>query len=695
MGTYWESNWWELDFTDMESDGQYVIVVGEGPNSLVSTAFSIGNEVLLNETVLDTSLNQLDLRRSPGKMGWRDSSTDGLREVHAQVMVVHTMLDLLEMQDQWLTEYNRARVLNNIEFGLSYILAAQERTDDPLTDGRFIHDLYPSEYTAHNLRSWFDTTYAMTALARVYPILREMGEEELAAQVKEAFDVSFDMCVLRPYYLEEEFVVENSNGYQNVVNAMRKVYYIKDFSWTFSSELRTRDKLMFLRACTYMAQADGDSKYLEQAKKWAKEVSDSQYTDYQNTIDGAYGCFYEFENTTEAMMVEWIQSTNLLLGNQTPTDLSSFIDLLELAPEDPDAAMWYNTIVTYAEGYVKNTAKLTPLGIYPIAAYNNEEQCGVKFFQTISHGASSHYGLSARNIQRLAQFLQDSQLSELAQNNIQYQAGLNPGFPTDTNHQQWKSFSLLYLVGSRYFTGYFNGGAYIPPIGSGFNGFTAATQFTLETIDETDDLPLGIINDEGGYQFNEDYLPHGMGYSSGVAAIDAPVCIPVVTMLNGQPVTAQIRVVGEEGMTFDTNADGEATITGVAAGRQVILEFAYQGTVIQKEMTAISGTACPVIVDFAQSLEMSLSVPEILSGSEKAKLIITNTGSASVTAEVFLSGDGVELNRTTQTVSLHPGETVSIEITMTAGEEKVPYLVYAYVKLPNVSETITAAGFVE
>lgn len=694
VGICWESAWWELNFTDLQTEGRYVLVVGDGANSLVSTAFSIGDEVLLNESVVNVSFDQLDLRRSPGKLGWRDSSTDGLRELHAQVMTVHTMLDFLEMQDQWLSEYNRARAVDNIKFGLSYILAAQERTNNPLTDGRFIHDLYPSEFTAHNLRTWYDTTYAMSALARAYPVLKEMGEGKLATQVKEAFDVSFDMCVLRPYYLDEEFTVESSNGYQNVVGAMRDLYYIKSFSWTFSKELRTRDKMMFLRACTYMAQADEDPKYLNEAKKWAKEVSDAQYTDYQNTVDGAYGCFYEFENNTEAMMLEWIQSNNLLLGNQTPTDLTSYIDLLELAPGDPDAAMWYNTIVTYAEGYVKRTAELTPLGIYPIAAYNNEKNAGIKFFQTISHGASSHYGLSARNIQKLAQFLQDDSLSQLAQNNMQFQAGLNPGFPTDTDHRKWESHSLLYLVGSRYFSGYFNGGAYIPPIGSGFNGFSASTQFTLETIDKADDLPLGIINDKGGYQYNEDYLTHGMGYSSGVAAIEAPVTIPVLTRLNGRPVSARVRVIGSEVMTIVTDANGEAVVTGVKAGSQVTLEFTYQETVIRKQIVAISGKHGTVTVDFARSVELELSAPEKMAGSGIAKLTITNIGTSTVDAALYISGDGIVPDKSTQKLQLQPGETATIEVTVTPNEAAVPYLLYAYLELPDSGETVTATGFV-
>ena len=688
LGAYWESHWWLLDFSELSAEGKYVVTVGDGPDSLATTVFSVQEAALMQGSALDTSLTQLDLRRSPGKLGWRDSSTDGLREIHAQVMVVHTMLDLLEEQTDALSEYDRARVIDNIAFGLSYLFEAQERTDDPLTDGRFVHDLYPSEFSAHHLRTWFDTTYAMSALARAYPVLQELGMDELAEQTKTAFDVSFDMCVLRPHYLEEEFMVESVDGYQNVVSAMRNLYYIKSFSWNFSKELRTRDKMMFLRACTYMAQADEDPKYLEQAKKYAKEVSNAQYTELEAPIDGAYGCFYEFENSDEAMMLEWIQSTNLLLGNQTPTDLSAFADLLELCPEDPDAAMWYNTIVTWAEGYVKNTAELTPLGIYPIAAYHNQEQAGIKFFQTISHGASSHYGLSAHNIEIIARFLGDGMLSDLAQNNAQFQTGLNPGFPTDTTHENWKSYSLLYLIGSRYYSGYFNGGAYIPPIGSGFNGFSASTQFTVETIDKAPDLPLGIIDSQGGWQFNEDYLTHGMGYTSGVAAVESPVKIPVVTTLAGVPVSAQVRF---NGGSVTTDDNGEAVITGLGANKEVTLEFVYGTAVIPKTVTLVSGTLAPIHVDFAWEVGAQWSVPAVIEGNAQAVLTVTNLGTETVSAELYLSADGVSMETSTKSLLLQPGEVKTITLTLTA-EEAAPYLLYAYLKTSCDGKVVTAAG---
>lgn len=691
LGAYWESNWWEMDFTDMTAEGNFVVAVFHRGMSIVSTRFVIGERALVRSSLVNTSLNQLDLRRSPNKLGWRDSSTDDLREVHAQAMVVHTMVDLLEKQGDWLTEYDRARVIDNIKFGIAYLLAAQELTDDPKTNGRFVHDLYPSQFSAHRLRTWFDTVYAMTALARAYPVLKGC-DAGLAKTVKKAYDVSFDMCSLRPYYLPEEFNVEGSGGLDSVTSAMRFFYYIRQMNWNYDLQLRTRDRLMFMYACTLMAKADGDAKYIEQAKKMARLVSGRQFTDYTNPIDGAYGCFYEFDNTDEGIMLEWIQSPNMLLGNQTPTDMQPYIDLLCLLPGDDDAAMWYNTLKIYADGYVKRASKLSPLGIYPVAAYKNEKHGGIKFFQTLSHGATSHFGLSGRNIMALALFFSDPELQRLAENNVQFVAGLNPGFPTSAENLNWKPHSLLYLIGSRYFKGNFNNASYVPPIGSGFNGFSASKQFSPVTIADAKDMPAGILDENGNWQFNEDYIPHGVGYSSGAAAVESPVTVEVKTLSGGRPVEAQVRVTSPVERTVKTGASGELTIKDVGAGEKLRLELTYKGHTIIRETTPVAGSNPAVTVDFERDADASLTVPQELSGKSSAQFAVVNTGSAKASFKVKFMADGAVTDIKQQAFELEPGESKTLTIGLESEGRVKPYLVYAYLLVEDTPFVVTASG---
>lgn len=667
----WGSRWYVLDFTDFRREGAYRLSVGKG--EVCSTQFTIASRALTEGSLIDVALNQLDLRRAPGKMGWRDSSTNELRELHAQVMAVHTMLDLLEKQQDWLSDVQRARCLDNIAWGLQYVLSAQERTDDPMTDGRFIHDLYPSQYTAEHLRSWFDMVYAMSALARSYPVLLE-ADADLAQQVKDAFDVSYALCTRRPYYLEEELTIESPAGRGAFQNNAIKVYGITDPLWEFDLQLRTRDRLMYAWACTLMYEGTQDERYLDTAREMARLVCESQYTDAQNPIDGTYGFFYEFNDGSNAMMLEWIQNNNLMLGNQTPTTMAPLLALMRIAPEDPDAALWYNTVRIYTQHFVKASAGLTPLGIYPIGVYDHPTAGGVKFFQTINHGATSHYGNAAYNMMMLALYFDDIELQHLAENNVQFVAGLHPGFPTDATHTAWQSRSLLYLIGNRSFSGYYHGGAYLPPIGSGINGFSASEQFVVKSVAQTPDLPLGIIDDNGKYQFNEDYIPHGMGYAAGVAAVEATCVLPIQTTMNGSPVSVTGVYEGDVSGTITTDADGRATLSGLPAGTRVVLRFDVEGVTFEHAYTAVAGTAEPWIIDFASRVALSWDVTDT-----SGRLVITNAGTQPISPEVTLLCDGANLTYEAPAISLAVGESTEIPFTLTERGSK-PYLVYACVK---------------
>jgi hypothetical protein len=463
-------------------------------------------------------------------------------------------------------------------------------------------------------------------------------------------------------------------------------------NWNFDKQLRTRDKMMWLLACVYMAKADASPEYLQQAKILARQVNALQYTDYKDPISGAYGTFYEFENSTEAMMLEWIQAFNLHLGNQTPTDLSSFLMLLEMYPDDPDAAMWLNTVTTYVNGYVKPTSGLTPLGIYPIAAYNNPAVRGVRFFQVISHGASSHYGMAARNLMPLAAYLEDAEVQRLAENNVQFMVGLNPGFPTDSAHTNWKSHSLLYLQGNRFFRGFFNGGAYRPPIGSGFNGFSAGLQFSVPPIASTPDYPLGIIDANGGWQFNEDYLPHGLGYASGVAAVESPVRIPVAVTYAGAPVKVGVTVTyGENSLTFESD-NGHTLITGVPAGASLTIDITAAGRTLRRTVTAVAGTMRTITVDMTQPVSMALTVPAQIGAQASGTLTLMNEGDEPVSVRLSVFADGVDLSGFPESVTVTAGESRGLPFTLTPGGQIKPYMVYAYGQMDYGAVTVFAGG---
>lgn len=690
-GTLWDSYWWVADFSDFQEDGEYVLQIQGAKETLCSDAFTISQRALTDASLQMVLFDQLDARRSPGKLGWRDSSTDLLREIQANILALEALCDVYDHIYDTLSAENQAKVLDNIRFGCEYLLALQEKTDDPLTNGRFRHDLYDTIYSAPLIRNFYDTVNAMATLARCYGVMKN-HDEVLAQTYKEAFELSYELCVLRPYYLPSEFTLETPQGLTNTTRAARIRYGINSMLWEFPSSLRTRDRLMFMRACTEMYKSSGEEHYMEQAAVLAGQIADRQYTDYQNAIDGCYGMFREFDNSETAFMIDWLQSFGQNLGCIQPTDLEPFMDLIAYDPEGENAARWHNVIHTFAEGYVKNSAKLTALGIYPVGAYAQKDYGGVKFFQSISHGANNLYGLMGRNMTILGNYLNDASLQELAQRNTQFVVGLNPGIPNAYEATKWTPTSFIYGLGKHSFAAT-SGKA---PLGSGINGFTAAPQFTEEGIQQNRDLPLGILNKDGSFQFNEDYLPHSMGYISAAVCTEAPYTLTVKTLSGGAGAAAelQVRANGEVIGSYQTSPEGDLVLTDLPLGETVTLELrSASGVITRRTIGVVGGGSDSWTVDFEHLLRLRASAPyELTDGQGTASILLQNTGSKAITVELKLLADGVELETNQLTQELAPGEEQVLSVAIASPGTVKPYVLMIYAEYDGYETAVSLEG---
>lgn len=675
-GEKWNSYWWVADFSACEEDGKYFVRIPGENGDLESQVFAIGRQILTDSSIQMVLFDQLDARRSPGKLGWRDSSTDELREIHANIIAIQTLCDVYDTIYDSLSAENQAKLLDNIRFGCEYLLALQERTDDPLTNGRFKHDLYDTQYSAPKIRNFYDIVNAMAALARSYRVMKD-HDPAVAQTYKEAFELSYELCVLRPYYLESEFTLEVPDGRKGVTAAAKIRYGINSMLWEFPTELRTRDRLMFMKACTEMFKATGDTSYMDKARELAAQIADRQYTDYDSAPDGCYGMFREFDNNETAFMVDWLQSFGQNLGCIQPTDLEPFIDLIAYDPDSPDAARWHNVIRTFADGYIKNSAGLTPLGIYPVAAYMDEENGGVKFFQSISHGANNLYGLMGRNMMILGNYLNDSSLQQLAQRNAQFVIGLNPGMPNAYEETQWTSYSFIYGLGNRSFSGFYGEGSrYIPPLGSGINGFTAAPQFTERRIGDDPDLPKGILNEDGSYQFNEDYLPHSMAFISAAVLSEAPYTLTLRTQSGGKAVASTVTatVDGRTVGTYEIPASGELTISDLPLGQAVTVEVSGSGKTARRTFGTVGAGSGEWTVDFESLLYLEVTAPTVVSGDAgQVEIRLKNEGTADMSVSLNLLADGVQTGQQTLQANLSPGDEQTLRVAIASTGVKKPY----------------------
>lgn len=691
-GEQWDSYWWVAEFSDFQSDGEYKVRIDGALEDLISNPFKISRSVLTDQSIQMVLFDQLDARRSEGKLGWRDSSTDLLREIQANIIALETLCDVYDSIYDTLSETNKEKLLDNIQFGCEYLLALQEKTDDPLTNGRFRHDLYDTIYSAPLIRNFYDTLNAMATIARCYGIMKN-HDAAVAQSYKEAFELSYEMCIIRPYYLDSEFTLETEQGLAYTTKAARIRYGIDSMLWEFPKTLRTRDRLMFMRACTQMYKSTDNESYMKKAEELAGQIADRQYTDYQSAVDGCYGMFKEFDNCETAFMIDWLQSFGQNLGCIQPTDLEPFIDMIEYAPYGENAARWHNVIHTFAEGYVKNSSKLTALGIYPVGAYSNETGGSVQFFQSISHGANNLYGLMGRNMTILGNYLNDAQLQTLAQRNAQFIIGLNPGVPDAYKATRWTATSFIYGLGRNYFKAT-SGEA---PLGSGINGFTAALQFSEDKITQNRDLPLGIWNEDGNLQFNEDYLPHSMGYISAAVLTEAPYTMTIKTLSGGKSVAASViaSIDGTVVENYKTSDNGDLVITDLPLGETVTLEIRSEsGVVTRRVIGVVGGGDDQWIVDFENLLRLRISAPySVADQPSAATILLKNTGSEEITVNLNLLADGIELETLKFTEKLAPGEERTIRVKMTSSGTIKPYVLMAYAVYGEYKTVVQVEGF--
>lgn len=667
----WGSYWWTIDFSAYTTPGTNLHVELD---DLVSSDFDIGDNVLTdNNQLVKIALDQLEARAVPGKLGWLDSSGD-IRELTSMIIATNALVDIREQFNAQLSSANQTRLDKLIQDGADYLVAAQNT--DGRTDGRFVHDLYPNPWGGYEVLSLHDAIFAMTALARAYQVTADADHLNAAEKAYAMIQARKASNVYNP--VSEMDYHGDGNGLTFTSRSARIEYYIPDSSWTMPTSMKTKEKMTYLWANTLMYRITNDNDYKNTAIEMADSIAERQLTDFDDPVDGAYGNFYEFEGYDGAFVKDWVQAYSILLGYIEPTNLKGFIDLIGIDPGNANVAKWYNVVRTYGENYLKKTAADNPLGIYPVAAYADPAYRGVKYFQSIAHGATSLYGMIAKNMLEIGNFLNDSAYQKLAENNLQFVVGLNPGFPNSTEETAWDSRSLLKNIGKKSFQGF--GGLKEAPDGSGFNGFSAVDQFVQKDIRLAQDAPEGILRPNGLLQFNEDYIPHGLGYASGLAFLEGPYQLKIVTKNNGAPVSASINVQLATSHAATTNAGtGAALVTNLPLGQSGTVSVTYGSTTIQRPISVIGGGSMTWNVDFYDYVDVAVTTPPSLATGQakEATVSLHNYGSNSVTGMLNLIADGATLSSGASSVTVGGGSTATRTFDVVAGVKTTPYLVYA------------------
>jgi len=719
-GEKWGSHWWRLDFSDFELEGRYRLSVPE--LGLDSAEFGISGTALTHSAHTDltmVALRQLEERQLPGVPGWRDCGTE-IRELSSHVITVHGLIDYWDnhaLRDR-LNPQDKRLLLDSIAEGADYLVLSQEQSDNPLTDGRFNHDAgRQTDYGTTDYHNWHGTAYAITALARACRTMRECdpGDSstgadasvltERAERYLQCARRAYKNALTRPYNLDSDFYGKSDADGRTYdpdeteyVHELARTVYNKPNGWKIPHSLQTKDKLTFLWGVTLLYRLTGDSDYLETAIAYARAASERQFIDHTRPIDGLYGNFYAFEQDDSAFCLEWNQNHRFHMGNIEPTNVQGFIELLRLLPDHEEAAHWHNVVQTYAYGYAAASEALSPFGIYPLTLYADPEYGGAKFFQSTNHGATALYGQIAKNLLDLGDYLNDRTFARLASRNLQFVAGLNPGFPDAYEEKSWQAISLIKGYGVRSFAG--AGSQIAPPDGSGMNGFSADVQFQPQPISVTSDAPRGILFADGESQFNEDYLPHSHGFVSGVARAERPFTANIETRRQGRPIDARIVIRLDDAVeqVYRTGAEGRLMLDDLPLRRAATVTAACQGLSVTKKLETLAGASWSWEVHFDNCIEADIEAPDVIEAATgtagECRIRLRNLGGETADVKLRLAADGVTLTGDSieQHCTLQPGETTVVSAAFRTGGRTMPYVLYGRIQAGSHRSTVVKSG---
>ena len=731
-GEKWLTSWWVMDFSSVRTPGEYYLRQGAKQSSV----FKISDMVFTEAELAMVALDQLTDRL----VTWSDSKGHTTTIYHgcaARITselqgvgnVIHALADIYDNKAIYdnLSPAYQQMLVNHLIIGADYLVDSQlysidpVQFSDPLIKGTHIHswvsiiwyDVPEYAYEGQVFNGFQDMALAMTGLARAVEVLNDVGgyPSKVTSYLNSA-DVAYECAMFRPYYRPEKqaIMTEQTDPALDVGTYFLQIYDRDEpKGWMPSTELRVRDMLPFVWACTMLNEVTGQQKYLDSAITYANKIAPLQFVDWENPIDGTFGTFYAFPGDTTSMMLEHHQFHAWNLGATTPANMAGLIELIDLAPEDPNVAVWYNVVKTYGENYVKKSALLSPFKIYPYSTYTDPVHGGVKFFQVYAHGMmGGHYGAIGKYMMYLADFLNDSSYQELANNNVNFVVGLNSGFPTAYVETEWNAISLIKGVGVNFFDRPPIGNGTNPTLqqyaenGSGFNGFSAFPQFAPGFLSQAPDGPRGIITPSGGYFFNEDWIVHSHAYVSGVAMLEAPFELNIVTTNNALAVDAGVSVDLTDNapphtntlLAYNTGVTGTLTVNDLPLQTQGTLTVSYNGQNISRHIETMGSGQLSWQIDFADHVQVSIDTPPLvpLGQNATAQITLTNQGSSATTANVVLSADGVSLGTIQYAEPLGVGETKVKTINITAGSKVKPYLLYARVTSGSNVETAIGDG---
>jgi len=608
-GQRWGDAWWTMDFSSYRTAGDYYINV---PSlSKQSDTFEIAAQLFTTTTLLKTSVDQLEPRIN-GKLGWQDCGTD-LRGIEGHATLLFGLIDAYEAYGSTLSGTDQTRFLDSIEHGGDYMIACQR------PDGSFCSELYFHP----NLVTWHKSLLATIALLQVYEVTNDTDYLDAAAD-------GWDWVMSRPEFTTLETAAE--------IGDTRQVYGQRS-PWLPPTELRARDKMLLVWGATEWYRITSDTAYKTIALDYAEQVYDTQFLDYTQAVEGAYGNFFAWEGE-DIFQKSWEHGAWYYNnGAVLPDHILGLVQLIELFPNDPAALEWRYVLKVYKDKFLKTTTALNPFKLYPLGMYDQE----IRFFGPTWHGTNGMYGNIAKNAMLLARLFDDVELQEIADANMEWVGGLNAGTIISGKRQ---SISMIDAVGTHYIP------TWSGIDGSIANGLSATPQFTLAYPEGLIDRPLTFTH--------EDWIVHSGGWLSGLSEVERAPVIKVVTKDNGAGVTASVSVDLTATTSYSTNGSGNLTISNLPRGETGTISVTYSGRTITRPISTIAGDDRTYSFDFRDTLAVTVSAN---AGTGAGTVSVTNDGSASASVSGTIDAIGATLSTGTFSGTVASGATSNFAFT--------------------------------
>lgn len=490
-GECWHSHWWVADFSSLTQPGEYILTIESGAQPpTVTQPFQVAEHLLWDETIRTVALDQFEARARLARFGkgWKDCGSDW-REVCSHTAALIGLVDLLNIGFEWLGQEDSLRLARQIIHGCDYIVSCQERAAAlGWPEGAIVHEIpnYPVLITQ-------DLGQSVVALAsasrNIYEVDPARGLDYLhrAAKIYEFLTRHY-----RPSILP---------NFSALAHGAPAEY--TPTSWM------TGDLMMMAWGGLALAQA-GRTEYLDEAVRRAGEVLRRQVRK-EAPEGGLYGHFYTFEDcafSEKAFIHHHVGYDTGLLFNHY---ISPLIALCRQLPDHAQAALWRQAVHDFAYGYFLPACRSNPFNLLPEGYFSDQ---GLLSFCGPWHGFNVCYGYAAALAAQLESFFGDRQFREIAAGNLQWIAGLNAGFTSQSfdGSVLWREvipagaalpYSQIDGFGLRSVK------SWSGIRGSIGNGLCTNRQFNLE-------IKPTVENDGPWRYADEDWVPHAGGWAAGL-----------------------------------------------------------------------------------------------------------------------------------------------------------------------------------